>query len=126
MSPTELVTAAFHDHAEMQGVVERLRLAIGSTDRDVTHLLLGRLLMIEARHYATEEALMRAIAYEDADSHRSEHTALLDTLTRIVETFALENVATISPQIVAHLETALAHMIDADHRLNRFVAASAG
>ena len=125
MSPTELIDAAFHDHAEMSGLLERLRAAVGSTDRGLTHSLLGQLLMIEVRHYATEETLMRAVAYEDADAHRSEHTAMLDTLTRIVETLALENLASISPQIVAHLETALAHMIDADHRLNRFVAASA-
>ena len=125
MSPTELIDAAFHDHAEMSGLVERLRTSVGSATRDLTQSLLGQLLMLEARHYATEEALMRAVAYEDADAHRSEHKAMLDTLTQIVHTFALENLASISPQIVAHLEAALAHMIDADHKLNRFVAASA-
>ena len=125
MSPTELVDAAFHDHAEMSGLVERLRTAVGSATRDLTHSLLWELLMLEARHYATEEALMRAVAYEDADAHRSEHKAMLDTLTQIVQTFALENLATISPQIVTHLETAVAHMVAADHKLNCFVSASA-
>jgi len=125
MRPTELIDAAFHDHAEMHAVLERLRAAVGSTDRELAHSLLGQLLMIEARHYATEEALMRAVAYADADEHRREHAAMLDTLTRIVETVALENLASISPQIVAHLESALAHMMDTDHRLNRFASASA-
>ena len=125
MSPTELIDAAFHDHAEMSGLVERLRATVGSGSRDLTQSLLGELLMLEARHYATEEALMRAVAYDDADAHRSQHQAMLDTLTQIVQTFALENLASISPQIVAHLEAALAHIIDADHRLNRFVSAGA-
>ena len=125
MSPTELMDAVFHDHADIHRVLEQLRTAVGSTDRGLTHSLLAQLLTIEARHYATEEALMRAVAYADADAHRSEHAAMLDTLTRIVETVALENLASVSPQIVAHLETALAHMMDADHRLNRFASASA-
>ena len=88
--------------------------------------LLMALQMLEAKHYATEEALMRAVAYDQAEAHRAEHATMLDTLKRINEALVWENLATVSPEVVAHLEAALAHMIDADQSLNRFVAGNAG
>lgn len=88
--------------------------------------LLMALQLVEARHYATEDALMRAVSYDGAESHRAEHVEMLETLKRINETLVWENVGAISPQVVAHLETALAHMRDADQALNRFVADNAG
>jgi hemerythrin len=88
--------------------------------------LLMTLEMVEARHYATEDALMRAVGYAQAEAHRAEHANMLKTLKRINETLVWENLGAISPQVVAHIEAALAHMIDADQALNRFVSENAG
>jgi len=126
MTPRQLVSTTSSDHAEMSGLVESLRAALDSGDRDLMQSLLTKLLIVEVRHYATEEALMRAVAYDQADAHRSEHAAMVDTLARIIETLVVENLASVSPQVVAHLETALAHMIDADRELNHFVSAGTG
>jgi len=125
MTPKELVNTASRDHAEMAGLVRRLRAALDAGEHDLMQSLLRELLMVEVSHYATEEALMRAVAYDDADTHRRQHAEMVDTLKRIVQTLVIENLASVSPQIVAHFETALAHMIDADQRLNNFVSASA-
>lgn len=126
MTPKQLVDTSSRDHADMSGLVERLRAALDGGDCDLMQSLLMQLLMVEVRHYANEEALMRAVAYDHADQHRAEHAAMVDTLTRIVETLVVENLASVSPQVVAHLETALAHMIDADQKLSHFVSASTG
>ena len=126
MTPKQLVDTSSRDHADMSGLVERLRAALDGGDCDLMQSLLTQLLMVEVRHYANEEALMRAVAYDHADPHRAEHATMVDTLTRIVETLVVENLASVSPQVVAHLETALAHMIDADQKLNHFVSASTG
>jgi hemerythrin len=125
MTPKELVDTASHDHTEMASIVRLLRAALDAGDHDLMQSLLRELLMVEVRHYATEEALMRAVAYDEADTHRRQHAEMVDTLKRIVQTLVVENLASVSPQIVAHFETALAHMIDADQRLNNFVSASA-
>jgi hemerythrin-like metal-binding protein len=122
MTPTDLIDEISHDHAEISEIVESLRKLLGAGDYGEARSLLMRLQSIEMRHYATEEALMRAVAYDHADIHRAEHAAMLDTLARINQTLALEPTASISPQILAHLEAALAHMIQADHKLGRFIA----
>lgn len=122
MTPTDLIEEISHDHAEISEIVEALRKLLGAGDYGEARSLLMRLQSIEVRHYATEEALMREVAYDHADIHRAEHAAMLDTLARINQTLALEPTACISPQILAHLEAALAHMIEADHKLGRFIA----
>jgi hemerythrin-like metal-binding protein len=124
-TPRELIDEAFRDHAEIGQLIERLRTALGAGDHDQVKALLIHLEAIEIRHYAIEDRLMRAVAYDRADAHRAEHTALLDTLARINGTLALENPSAVGPKVVAHLETALAHMIDADEQLSRFVGATA-
>lgn len=122
MTPTELIDDISHDHAEISEIVESLRASLDAKDYGEARSLLVRLEQIEIRHYATEEALMRVVAYDHADIHRAEHAAMLDTLARINQNLALETAASISPQILAHLEAALAHMIEADHKLGRFIA----
>ena len=122
MTPTELIHDISHDHAEISEVVESLRGLLAAGDYGEARSLLMKLQRIEIRHYATEEALMRAVGYDQADIHRAEHAAMLDTLARINQALALEAAASISPRILAHLETALAHMIEADQKLGRFVA----
>ncbi|HEX5611189.1 MAG TPA: hemerythrin domain-containing protein [Burkholderiales bacterium] len=122
MTPTELIEDISHDHAEISEAVESLRALLDAGDYGEARSLLVRLEQIEIRHYATEEALMRAVAYDRADVHRAEHAEMLDTLARINQTLALEPAASISPRILAHLEAALAHMIQADQKLGRFVA----
>jgi len=81
--------------------------------------------MLEAKHYAREDALMRAVGYAQADAHRAEHARMLDTLKSINETLVWENLGAISPQVVAHIEAAVAHMMHADEALNRAVSSSA-
>lgn len=123
MTPTELLDDIYQDHDEITGVVRALRAALDAGDFGGARSLLMSLQEIELRHYATEEVLMRAVAYDDADTHRTEHGALLDTLGRINQALALESPTAISPRIVAHLEAALGHMMNADDKLNRFVLA---
>ena len=123
MTPTELLDDIYHDHDEITGVVRALRAALDAGDYGGARSLLISLQEIEVRHYATEDALMRAVAYDDADTHRTEHAALLETLGRINQALALESPTAISPRIVGHLEAALGHMMNADDRLNRFVLA---
>jgi hemerythrin-like metal-binding protein len=126
VTPKEHVDHIVRDHAEIADLVARLRTALERGDQREMKSLLMALQMLEAKHYATEEALMRAVAYDQAEAHRAEHATMLDTLKRINEALVWENLATVSPQVVAHLEAALAHMIDADQSLNRFVAGNAG
>jgi hemerythrin-like metal-binding protein len=126
VTPEDHVDHIVRDHAEIADLVARLRGALERRDHAEMKSLLMSLEMVEARHYATEDALMRAVAYAQADAHRAEHAKMLDTLKRINETLVWENLGAISPQVVAHLEAALAHMIDADQALNRFVSANAG
>lgn len=126
MTPKDHVDHIVRDHAEIADLVARLRAALDRGEHREMKSLLMALQMVEARHYATEDALMRAVAYDQADAHRAEHANMLDTLKHINEALVWENLAAISPQVVAHLEAALAHMIDADQALNRFVSASAG
>lgn len=126
MTPKDHVDTIIRDHAEIADLVARLRAALDRGEHGEMKSLLMALQMVEARHYATEDALMRTVAYDRADAHRTEHANMLDTLKRINEALVWENLAAISPQVVAHLEAALAHMIDADQALNRFVSASAG
>jgi len=126
LTPEEHVDHIVRDHAEIADLVARLRAALERGDHDEMKSLLMALQMVEAKHYATEEALMRAVGYAQADTHRAEHANMLETLKRINETLVWENLAAISPQVVAHIEAALTHMIDADQALNRFVSANAG
>jgi hemerythrin-like metal-binding protein len=126
VTPKERVDHIVRDHAEIADLVARLRSALERGDHREMKSLLMALQMLEAKHYATEEALMRAVAYDQAEAHRAEHAAMLDTLKRINEALVWENLATVSPQVVAHLEAALAHMIDADQSLNRLVSGNAG
>lgn len=121
MTPKELLDGIYQDHDEITGVVGRLRAALDAADYGGARSLLISLQAIEVRHYATEDALMRAVAYDHADTHRTEHAALVETLGRINQALALESPTAISPKIVAHLEAALGHMMNADDRLNRFV-----
>jgi len=125
VTPKEQLDGISQDHAEIANLVARLRAALEGGDVGLMKSLLIALQMTEAQHYAREEALMHAIGYDRADSHRAEHAGLLDTLSRINQTVVWENLASISPQVVAHLEAALSHMIDADRLLNRFVASNA-
>jgi len=126
VTPKEHVDHIVRDHAEIADLVARLRSALERNDHREMKSLLMALQMLEAKHYATEDALMRAVAYDRAEAHRAEHATMLDTLKRINEALVWENLATVSPQVVAHLEAALAHMIDADQSLNRFVSRNAG
>lgn len=126
MTPADHVDHIVRDHAEIADLVARLRAALDRGEHGEMKSLLMALQMVEARHYATEDALMRAVGYDQADAHRTEHANMLDTLKRINEALVWENLAAISPQVVAHLEAALAHMVDADQALNRFVSSSAG
>ena len=126
MTPREQVERIAGDHAEIAELVARLRAALERGDHNEMKGLLMTLQMVEARHYAAEEALMRAVDYGPADAHRAEHAGMLEMLKRINETLVWENMGAISPQVVAHLEAALAHMVDADRRLERFASANAG
>jgi hemerythrin-like metal-binding protein len=126
VTPKEHVDRIVHDHAEIADLVARLRSALNRGDHAEMKSLLMALQMLEAKHYATEDALMRAVGYDQADTHRAEHATMLETLKRINEALVWENLAKVSPQVVAHLEAAVAHMIDADQTLNRFVAGNAG
>ncbi|MDX1375706.1 MAG: hypothetical protein R3357_09105 [Burkholderiales bacterium] len=125
MTPKDHVEHIVRDHAEIAELVAGLRAALERGDHGEMRSLLMALEMVEARHYATEDALMRAVAYAHADAHRAEHAKMLETLKRINQTLVWESMAKISPQVVAHLETALAHMMQADEALNRAVAANA-
>jgi hemerythrin len=121
MTPTKLLADILQDHDEIAGLIGSLRAALeGGDDRQARELLVS-LEATEVRHYAVEAALIRAVAYDQADSHLGEHAAMLETLARINQVLALENAASIHPQIVAHLEMALAHMRNADEKLSRFV-----
>lgn len=126
LTPEEHIDHVVRDHAEIADLVARLRGALDRGDQQEMKSLLMALQMVEAKHYATEDALMRAVGYDLADAHRAEHANMLETLKRINETLVWENLAAISPQVVAHIEAALEHMIDADQALNHFVSANAG
>jgi hemerythrin-like metal-binding protein len=126
VTPNDHVDHLVRDHAEIADLVARLRRALERGDHGEMKSLLMTLEMVEARHYATEDALMRAVGYAQAEAHRAEHANMLETLKRINETLVWENLGAISPQVVAHIEAALAHMIDADQALNRFVSENAG
>jgi len=126
VTPKEHVDHVVRDHAEIADLVVRLRAAVDRGDHGTMRSLLMALQLVEARHYATEDALMHAVSYDGAEAHRAEHAEMLETLKRINETLVWENVGAISPQVVAHLEAALEHMRDADQALNRFVAENTG
>jgi|GEM_PF-2066935 len=126
MTPRDQVARIASDHAEIADLVKRLRAALEGGHHNEMKGLLMTLQMVEARHYAAEDALMRVVGYDRADAHRAEHAGMLEMLKRINETLVWENMGTVSPQVVAHLERALAHMVDADQTLERFVSANAG
>jgi len=122
VTPKEHVDHIVRDHAEINDLVEQLRAATERGDHATMKSLLMGLEMLEAKHYAREDALMRAVGYAQADAHRAEHARMLDTLKSINETLVWENMGAISPQVVAHIEAAVAHMMHADEALNRAVA----
>lgn len=122
MTPEEHIDHIVRDHAEINNLVEQLRAATERGDHATMKSLLMGLEMLEAKHYAREDALMRAVGYAQADAHRAEHARMLDTLKSINETLVWENLGAISPQVVAHIEAAVAHMMHADEALNRAVA----
>jgi hemerythrin-like metal-binding protein len=121
MTPENYIDQISKDHEELSGVLQTLRRVLDARDYGAARTQMLRLQQIEARHYATEDSLMRAVGYARAGEHRAEHGTLLDMLDRINRTLALESPDSISPKIVAHLEAAVAHMMDADEKLNRFV-----
>ena len=125
MTPEEHIDHIVRDHAEINDLVEQLRAATERGDHATMKSLLMGLEMLEAKHYAREDALMRAVGYAQADAHRAEHARMLDTLRSINETLVWENMGAISPQVVAHIEAAVAHMMHADEALNRAVSSSA-
>ena len=84
LTPEEHVDHIVRDHAEIADLVARLRAALERGDHDEMKSLLMALQMVEAKHYATEEALMRAVGYAQADTHRAEHANMLETLKRIL------------------------------------------
>jgi hemerythrin-like metal-binding protein len=125
VTPEEHVDHIVRDHADINDLVAQLRAATERGDHATMKSLLIGLEMLEARHYAREDALMRAVGYTNAVAHRAEHAKMLDTLRSINETLVWENMGTISPQVVAHIEAAVAHMMDADQALNRAVSSNA-
>lgn len=125
MTPKEHIDHIVRDHAEINDLVAELRAATERGDQATMKSLLIGLEMLEARHYAREDALMRAVGYAQADAHRAEHAKMLDTLKSINATLVWENLGAISPQVVAHIEAALAHMMHADEALNRAVSSNA-
>lgn len=125
MTPEEHIDHIVRDHAEINNLVEQLRAATERGDHATMKSLLMGLEMLEAKHYAREDALMRAVGYAQADAHRAEHAKMLDTLRSINATLVWENLGAISPQVVAHIEAAVAHMMHADEALNRAVSSSA-
>lgn len=125
MTPQDHIDHIVRDHAEINDLVEQLRAATERGDQATMKSLLMGLEMLEARHYAQEDALMRAVGYAQADAHRAEHAKMLDTLRSINATLVWENMAAISPQVVAHIEAAVAHMMHADEALNRTVSSNA-
>jgi hemerythrin len=125
IKPEALLKEAFHHHTEIGDLVERLYKALGTGDHELVKSLLIHLEAIELQHYALEDRLMRAVDYDRAAAHRAEHAALLDTLALINRTLALENPAAVNPHVVAHLDSAIAHMMNADDELGRFVSARA-
>jgi hemerythrin-like metal-binding protein len=125
VTPQEHVDHIVRDHADINDLVAQLRAATERGDHATMKSLLIGLEMLEAKHYAREDALMRAVGYTNADAHRAEHAKMLDTLRSINETLVWENMGAISPQVVAHIEAAVAHMTDADQALNRAVSSNA-
>ena len=125
MTPEEHIDHIVRDHADINDLVAQLRAATERGDHATMKSLLIGLEMLEAKHYAREDALMRAVGYPNADAHRAEHAKMLDTLRSINETLVWENMGAISPQVVAHIEAAVAHMMDADQALNRTVSSNA-
>jgi hemerythrin-like metal-binding protein len=125
VTPEEHIDHIVRDHADINDLVAQLRAATERGDHATMKSLLIGLEMLEAKHYAREDALMRAVGYPNAEAHRAEHAKMLDTLRSINETLVWENMGAISPQVVAHIEAAVAHMMDADQALNRAVSSSA-
>jgi len=125
VTPEEHIDHIVRDHAEINSLVEQLRAATERGDHATMKSLLMGLEMLEAKHYAQEDALMRAVGYAQADAHRAEHAKMLDTLRSINATLVWENMGAISPQVVAHIEAAVAHMMHADEALNRAVSSNA-
>ncbi|MCG6953786.1 MAG: hypothetical protein LJE90_15560 [Betaproteobacteria bacterium] len=125
MTPEEHIDHIVRDHADINELVAQLRAATERGDHATMKSLLMGLEMLEAKHYAREDALMRAVGYAQADAHRAEHAKMLDTLRSINATLVWENMRAISPQVVAHIEAAVAHMLHADEALNRAVSPGA-
>jgi hemerythrin-like metal-binding protein len=125
VTPEEHIDHIVRDHADINDLVAQLRAATERGDHATMKSLLIGLEMLEAKHYAREDALMRAVGYPNAEAHRAEHAKMLDTLRSINETLVWENMGAISPQVVAHIEAAVAHMMDADQALNRTVSSNA-
>jgi len=125
VTPEEHIDHIVRDHAEINNLVEQLRSATERGDQATMKSLLMGLEMLEAKHYAQEDALMRAVGYAHAEAHRAEHAKMLDTLRSINATLVWENMGAISPQVVAHIEAAVAHMMHADEALNRAVSSDA-
>jgi hemerythrin-like metal-binding protein len=109
------------DHTELTNLIASLRQALAKGHYELTKSLLLTLQMVEARHYATEGVLMQVVGYERADSHRAQHADLLDTLGRINQTLALESWSAISASVVAHIDSSIKHMIEADRGLSQHV-----
>ena len=75
-------------HEQLFALGAALVEAAGSARSDRSLELLSRLGTYIARHFATEENLMRETAYPAMEEHLAEHRALQATYARVVAAFA--------------------------------------
>lgn len=113
------------DHADIASIVAEIRRASDAQDFGLTRRLLLALQALEEKHYAREDALMRATGVDMPARHREEHAQLIDALRSINQTIAVEDLRSISPRVAAHLEAALEHMHKSDLELWAIISANA-
>jgi len=111
-------------HSHLLDLMARLHdLVVGGGDRAVLSAVMEELERYTEFHFATEERLMDAHGYEDADDHKDEHSLMLDDIHRCCDEYIL---ASNNPKpVLAYLEHwFVQHIHEVDRALGKALNAA--
>lgn len=75
-----------HEHRELIGLINELHDGLGGeASADTISGFLGEILARISAHFALEEKVMRDLKYDEYETHKADHEALLDDLRDIMD-----------------------------------------
>ena len=99
-----------HEHQELVALINRLAEDLASgADKERAESFLGEVFARIAAHFALEESVMRKHGYDQYETHKAEHEALLDEIRDIMDEaeadFSEALSTTVAEWFVGHFKT---------------------